>query len=498
MQQDTYRRTIVLTLVLGLAFLCVALVNSFRGGDGLLALLRGQITPPPPEVEEIDEGAFTERKDPLMKDSEVNSLKSLNDEVALLTKRVMPSVVSIHAKIDDPNRRMGAGGQGSGAIWTKQGHVVTNYHVVKGNRQLMVRLHDGTMKNARLIGKDPQLDIALLQIEGGGEYEALPFGDSEKVLPGHTVFAFGSPVNLAGSVTQGTISAKNRTLSETQHDLFQHSAPMNPGNSGGPLVNIYGQVVGINSAIYSSDKSNPGFQGIGFTIPSNDVYESLAAMRDNKPIIMGYMGLVPRPLSPNPEFNNGYEKDKGALVHMVISGTPAHDAGFKEGDILTHYSQKLVSNDEHFIQLVKRTRAGTTVTIGVWRNGKEIDLEATVGEWSSKVSAQLRMKLFRNDARRRRVGVNVEPLGNYERLSGRKGVKVHSVLPGSLADGLLQSGDYIQSVNEMNIHGMSHFYGLMNRELVKKDAVLGVWREGVGDLSLSFPSLRPQNEPEQP
>src|SRR5690606_30307058 len=179
---------------------------------------------------------------------------------------------------------------GSGVIVSKEGHVVTNQHVISGQKQIQVTLYDKKVYPATLIGQDPQLDIAVLRIEANGaEFRPLKFGDSSQVRQGQIVFAIGNPFGLGETITKGIISAVERSLSDTQRDLFQTDAAINPGNSGGPLVNLQGEIIGINSAIYTPDRLNPGFQGVGFSIPANDVRDTLFAILERGRPIRGYL-----------------------------------------------------------------------------------------------------------------------------------------------------------------------------------------------------------------
>ena len=171
---------------------------------------------------------------------------------------------------------------------------------------------------------------------------------------------------------------------------------MNLGNSGGPLVNIYGDIIGINSAIYASDEANPGFQGIGFTIPSNEVYASMIAMQNNKPLVRGYLGVSISSLDPDPKHNHGYTKDQGVIVNSVTPGTPAATSGLQEGDIITHYENKPVVRDQHFVQLVRRTNAGSTIEMKIWRKGEALTLTATLLKSPDELLRNVKSALSQN------------------------------------------------------------------------------------------------------
>jgi S1-C subfamily serine protease len=238
---------------------------------------------------------------------------------------VVPSVVSIDTAgvreqlLRDPwgrarMQREMTQGQGSGVIVTEEGHVVTNQHVISGQNQIQVTLHDGKSHLATLIGEDRMLDIAVLKINAPGPFTPLKLGDSSQVKVGQIVFAVGNPFGLSETVTQGIISAKERSISDQQRDLFQTDAAINPGNSGGPLVNLQGEIVGINVAIYSPDKMNPGFQGVGFSIPSNDVRESLKQILEKGRPVHGFLGVRLYPIDERIRQTIGFEQTNGSLV----------------------------------------------------------------------------------------------------------------------------------------------------------------------------------------
>ncbi|MGB1130503.1 MAG: trypsin-like peptidase domain-containing protein, partial [Haloferula sp.] len=263
-----FRRLLSLAVVFLAAFAVVFLIRN--GPDGLRRIFGAEKRDPAYRPE-----TFTLPERAPLKLGEVELLTRLNEEAALLTDAVVPSVVSIDTSgvrtqrlLDGYGRQLlrpvPTQGQGSGVIVTHEGHVVTNHHVVKGQQKIQITLHDGQSHTASLIGDDPLLDIAVLKIDGDGKFQPLKFGDSSMVRRGQMVFAIGNPFGLGETVTQGIISALERSLSDTQRDLFQTDAAINPGNSGGPLVNLQGEIIGINSAIYRPDGANAGFQGVGF------------------------------------------------------------------------------------------------------------------------------------------------------------------------------------------------------------------------------------------
>ena len=279
-----FRRLLALVAVFLTAFVAVSAMRTYREGGSFRDWIPGL-----PKTD----GRFRPEKFTLPDKApldlgDVELLSRLNDEYANLTKAVVPSVVSINTAGIRTERLLDfwgrtqvrsypTQGQGSGVIVTKEGHVVTNHHVIAGQQKIQVTLHDGKIYPAHLIGED-----TLARHRGAQDRRRTARSRrSRSAIPreaqvGQMVFAVGNPFGLGETVTQGIISAKERSLSDNQRDLFQTDAAINPGNSGGPLVNLRGEIIGINVAIFSPDKENPGFQGVGFSIPANDVKDALS------------------------------------------------------------------------------------------------------------------------------------------------------------------------------------------------------------------------------
>lgn len=459
------RRLLALATVFAAAFAIVFLIRN--GPAGVRDLFAGDEEAPRFRPED-----FTlPDKAPLELD-DVELLSRLNAEYATLTAAVVPSVVSIDTTGLRAQRTLdGLGrstiravptqGQGSGVIVSEEGHVVTNDHVIRGQRNIQVRLHGGETYPAILIGEDPLLDIAVLKIEGDGDFTPLKFGDSSEVRLGQLVFAIGNPFGLGETVTQGIISAVDRSVSDTQRDLFQTDAAINPGNSGGPLVNLQGEIIGINSSIYTPDRANPGFQGVGFSIPSNDVRDTLYTILERGRPIRGYLGVRMVELDPRLNVLLGYQ-GKGAVVATVGTDSPAAAAGLQPRDVIVRYGDQDIESIAQLITLVQRTRVGKTVPLEVWRDGKMITLEATIDE--SRPEAIQQMESEAQGATRDRqevlesVGVRVRDLGTRERIAGYRGVLVTGVAADSLAAGQLEVNDLVYGVNRDRIDSSTDFY----------------------------------------
>jgi serine protease Do len=255
---------------------------------------------------------------------------------------------------------------GSGVIASADGYIVTNFHVVRGADAIVVRLADHGEQPAKLIGSDPRTDLALLKIERQG-LPALPFGDSDRLEVGEPVMAIGNPFGLEQTVTTGIVSAKERFIGSGPYDDFiQTDASVNPGNSGGPLVDARGALVGINTAIFSQ---TGGSVGIGFAIPVNIAKDVLRQLRERGTVVRGYLGVAVTPLTPEVRQAAGLPGPRGALVAEVVAGSAAAAAGLKPGDVIVRYQGEEIEDPRDLTRRVAATPPGTTVKLGVVRPG---------------------------------------------------------------------------------------------------------------------------------
>ena len=385
---------------------------------------------------------------------DVELLTRLNEEYAKLTDAVVKSVVSIDTSgvraerlLDGFGRQLirpvPTQGQGSGVIVTHEGHIVTNHHVIKNQQKIEVTLHNGEKFNATLVGDDPLLDIAVLKIDGGGEFEPLKLGDSSTVRRGQIAFAIGNPFGLGETITQGIISAVDRSVSDTQRDLFQTDAAINPGNSGGPLVNLRGEVIGINSAIYRPDERvNPGFQGVGFSIPSNEVRSALEAILERGRPIRGYLGVRMRDLDAYVRRELGY-RGTGAMVERVGPGSPAQKGGLRALDVIRTYDGQPIETVAALLNMVQRSKVGRTIPVEVWRSGEVVNLQITISEANRPAANANQQGSVESSAESfDEIGIGV-----VDPDDGSVGLEVKAISPGSIADGRLQVGDRIIGIN---------------------------------------------------
>ncbi|HMK59565.1 MAG TPA: Do family serine endopeptidase [Dissulfurispiraceae bacterium] len=277
---------------------------------------------------------------------------------------------------DVPDRELRQSSLGSGFIIDKEGYIITNNHVVDGADDIKVRLADGREFKAKVVGRDPKTDLALIKILSiFKDLPVLPLGDSDKIKVGDWVLAAGNPFGLENTVTQGILSAKGRELGEGPFDTFlQTDAPINPGNSGGPLVNLKGEVIGINTAIIAAG------QGIGFAIPSNIAKKVIPVLKEKGKIVRGWIGVSIQTVTPEVATALGLKEAAGALVADIAQGGPADKAGITRGDIITSFDGNPINKASDLSALVSQAPSGKDVQVRILRGGKESTVTVKLGE----------------------------------------------------------------------------------------------------------------------
>jgi len=266
---------------------------------------------------------------------------------------------------------------GSGFIIDPAGYIVTNNHVVDGAHDVSVTLTDGNKYKAHVVGRDTKTDLALLKIDTGHALPYVAFGDSDNAHEGDWVIAVGNPYGLGGTVTAGIVSAHGRNINEGPYDDFlQIDAPINPGNSGGPLFNESGQVVGIDTAIYSP---SGGSVGIGFAIPSNVARNIVAQLRDHGKVARGWLGVQMQPLTPTLAKAVGLPSDQGVVVNAVVDGSPAAQASLQQGDVITAFNGKPIKDARDLALAVAGTQSGKIASLTVWRNDHPRSVNVSIG-----------------------------------------------------------------------------------------------------------------------
>ena len=271
---------------------------------------------------------------------------------------------------------------GSGFVISSDGYIVTNDHVISGADEISVTFADGHKFDAKLIGNDPKTDVALLKIESDDDLPSVSFGDSDKARIGDWVLAIGNPFGLGGSVTAGIISGQGRNINAGPYDDFlQTDASINRGNSGGPMFNIKGEVIGINSAIFSP---SGGSVGIGFAIPSSIARLVVAQLKEHGETRRGWLGVRIQKVTDDMAEGLGLKKASGALVVVTDDNGPAHEAGIEAGDVILSFDGKDVPEMSVLPWIVARTDIGRAVDVVVWRKGKRKKLSVTVARLDEK------------------------------------------------------------------------------------------------------------------
>jgi serine protease Do len=348
---------------------------------------------------------------------------------------------------------------GSGFIIDPGGFVVTNNHVIADADEITVILHDDTAYKAQVVGRDNKTDLALLKIEAKQKLPSVPFGDSDRMRVGDWVVAIGNPFGLGGTVTAGIISARARDINAGPYDDFlQTDASINRGNSGGPMFNMDGEVIGINTAIFSP---SGGSIGIGFAIPANLAKAVIADLRKYGKTRRGWLGVRIQSLNEEIAESLGLKEPKGALIASVNEGGPAAQAGLKAGDVILRFDGKDVGEMRRLPRVVAETPINKKVEVQVWRDGKERTMHVTVGELADEeiaAEAPAEKPADRKPAAGAQkvdsVGVTVAAIGpeqreRFELPEDAKGVVVVDVdANGPAAEKGIRPGDVIVEVSQ--------------------------------------------------
>ncbi|MDE0331579.1 MAG: DegQ family serine endoprotease [Nitrospinae bacterium] len=353
---------------------------------------------------------------------------------------------------------------GSGFLVTDNGLVLTNNHVVENASKITVRFKDKRKRNAKVVGRDPQTDIALLQVETkpGDKFTAVKLGDSEKLRVGDWVMAIGNPFGLSHTVTAGIVSAKGRVIGSSRFDNFiQTDASINPGNSGGPLFDLNGNVVGINTAIFSRGGGNIG---IGFAIPINMAKKLLPQLRKGV-VTRGFLGVSIQPVNESLAKELGLKDTEGALVSNVIENAPAKKAGIKRGDVIVSINEKKIENPRQLSLTAADLNPGSTAKVGIVRDGKKHEVKIQVGKLPG--SSEELTKAAK-PALQKKLGIEGQNLTPEIRkkigVKSKNGVVISNVLPDSpAAIAGLRRGDVIVEANRKTISNTEQL-----REALKK------------------------------
>ena len=335
-------------------------------------------------------------------------------------------------------------GQGSGFIIDPAGFVVTNNHVVGEADRVTVELSDGRQLPARVVGSDPQTDIALLKIEAGGQLPTVAWGDSDTLRVGEPVLAMGNPFGLGGSATAGIVSARGRQIGAGPYDDFiQTDASINPGNSGGPLFNSQGEVVGVNTAIYSPSGGNVG---IGFAVPSKLVHRVVESLKQGGKVERGWLGVSLQPVDRELAAALGTGEARGALIAGVEPNSPAARGGLRPGDVVTEVEGRPIRGPRDLAVAIGDSKPGATVAVTVQRDGKPAQQRVALGEVPDR-RAQARAPEAPQQGRTGALGLAMRPNPDGD------GAAVVQVAPGSVAESRgLQPGDIILRAGDKEVN----------------------------------------------
>jgi serine protease Do len=428
--------------------------------------------------------------------AEVSGLRLLEDLQAVITdlaERAKPSVVNILPSTPAARKDQlrdwppTTPGSGSGVIISPDGLIITNNHVIGDAPDVEVRLSDKTKYTARVIGKDPDTDLAVIKIEPDHPLPAAKFGDSGKVRVGQWVLAVGNPFGLERTVTLGVVSGigrENMNLSRYEN-FIQTDASINPGNSGGPLFNMYGEVIGINTAIINFA------QGIGFAIPSNMAHQVLQQLVTHGKVVRGWLGVGIQPVTAELAAKFGVREGEGVLVNEVFDHDPAAVAGIKPGDIIMKVDGKVVDTPNALSRIVANLEPGARAPVEVIRDGKRYNFSVLLTE-RRETPLLASLPTSRSEFK---LGIDVQDvtaeLAEKFKLKDLKGVLISKVDLGSLAQAEgLREGDLIKEVNREDVTSVSDFTAAVSRVKRGETILLRVLRDSRAFYVVLKPSDR--------
>jgi len=388
---------------------------------------------------------------------------------------------------NNPHAKMKTHALGSGFIISREGLILTNNHVVEKATEIKIKLQTGKEYDAKLVGRDPKTDLALIQVSPDTDFaQPVILGDSDALRVGDWVMAVGNPFGLGHTVTTGIISAKSRILGAGPYDDFlQTDAAINPGNSGGPLFNMQGQVIGINTAIIAQG------QGIGFAIPINMAKELLPQLKTGK-IVRGWLGVMIQDITPELAKSFGLIRSNGVLVSDVVKDSPADKAGLLSGDVILRFDGKEIENAHKLSQLVAETAPNTLIKIDLLRNGKEKTLSLKIGTMPEEAQKSISPQK-END-----WGMMVQELTpqlaqQLDLKPGTTGVVISDISEGSpAAEAGLHPGDLITEVNRTAIKNLSDYQQALQQVKTGENLLLLVKRTGGSFYTVLTPLAKGQ------
>jgi serine protease Do len=386
-----------------------------------------------------------------------------------------------------PQGKMKTHALGSGFVISKEGLIITNNHVVEKATEIKIKLQTGKEYDAKLVGRDPKTDLALIQVTPDKDFpKAEVLGDSDAMRVGDRVMAVGNPFGLGHTVTTGIISAKSRILGAGPYDDFlQTDAAINPGNSGGPLFNMDGQVIGINTAIVAQG------QGIGFAIPVNMAKELLPQLEKGK-VVRGWIGIMIQDITPELAKSFGIKDAKGVLISDIVKGSPAEKAGLSRGDVILRFEDKEIENAHKLSQLAAVTPPGTMAKIDLLRNGKAETISLKVGTMPEEEQKVV------SPEEKSDWGMMVQELTPQlaQQLGldpGTTGVVISNIKEGSpAAEAGLRPGDLITEVNRVAVKNLNDYQHALQKVNQGDNLLLLIKRAAGSFYAVLTPSAKDQ------
>ena len=375
-----------------------------------------------------------------------------------------------------PKREMKRTSLGSGVIVTGDGYILTNNHVVEDADEIHVTLTNFEEYKATIVGRDPKSDVALIKIEPKADLPYVTFGDSDKLRVGEWVLAIGNPFGLQKTVTAGIVSAKGRSINnESYGNFIQTDASINPGNSGGPLFNLNGEMVGVNTAIFSRSGGNIG---IGFAIPVNMAKNVFAQLKEHGKVTRGWLGVMIQQVTPDLAQNFGLDRPIGALVGQVVADSPAEKAGLKAGDVIIEYNGKEVSQMSMLPAMVANTNVGEKAKLVLIRDGKKQNITVEIG----KLEDEEPVVAGTETGTSKKLGITVQELtpklAESLGMEETQGLIITDINAGSAAaEAGIQRGDIILEINREKVESVAQYKKALQAAQEKKTILLLIKRD---------------------
>jgi serine protease Do len=375
-----------------------------------------------------------------------------------------------------PKREMKRTSLGSGVIVSGDGYILTNNHVVEDADEINVTLTNFEEYKATIVGRDPKSDVALIKIEPKADLPYVTFGDSDKLRVGEWVLAIGNPFGLQKTVTAGIVSAKGRSINnESYGNFIQTDASINPGNSGGPLFNLNGEMVGVNTAIFSRSGGNIG---IGFAIPVNMAKNVFAQLKEHGKVTRGWLGVMIQQVTPELAQNFGLDRPIGALVGQVVADSPAEKAGLKAGDVIIEYNGKEVSQMSMLPAMVANTNVGEKAKLVLIRDGKKQNITVEIG----KLEDEEPVVAGTETGTSKKLGITVQELtpklAESLGMEETQGLIITDINAGSAAaEAGIQRGDIILEINREKVESVAQYKKALQAAQEKNTILLLIKRD---------------------